>query len=133
MTNFLLMAMPIIGHTALGFVFGAIVGSFVNALSYRLPRGISMLRPRSSCPSCKAVLGIRDLVPILSYLWYRGKCSHCGVKFGKRYLTIELIVALHCAFAFGLLWGNWFLAPILLMIGTGVTRIVMRLEADRKR
>lgn len=132
MIGFLITSLPILGHAAFGFAFGAIIGSFINALSYRLPRGISMVKPRSSCPSCKAVLGVRDLVPIASYLWHRGSCAHCGVKIGKRYLMIELIMALHCAVAFGLLWGNWFLVPILLMIGTGITRIVMRLESDRK-
>lgn len=92
-----------------------------------------MLKPRSSCPSCKSVLGILDLIPIASYLWNRGSCAHCGVKIGRRYLVIELVMALHCAFAFALLWGNWFLMPILLMIGTGITRIVMRLESEHRR
>ncbi|MGB4101159.1 MAG: prepilin peptidase [Alphaproteobacteria bacterium] len=133
MTDFLLHVLPVIGHAAVGFVFGAIIGSFINALSYRLPRGISMLKPRSSCPSCKSVLGILDLIPIASYLWNRGSCAHCGVKIGRRYLVIELVMALHCAFAFALLWGNWFLMPILLMIGTGITRIVMRLESEHRR
>ena len=132
MTSLLLTLLPVLGHAAFGFVFGAIIGSFINALSYRLPRGISMLKPRSSCPSCHAVLGIKDLIPLASYLWNRGACAHCGIKIGKRYLIIELVLALQCAAVFALLWGNWFLAPIMVMLGTGITRIVMRLESDRK-
>ena len=124
----LLDVLPVIGHAALGFVLGAIMGSFLNALSYRLPRGISIVSPRSSCPSCKHVLGIRDLFPILSYLWNRGRCHYCGVGYGRRYLYLELISAGFTAFAFALLWGNWFLLPIMAMIGTGICRITMHLE-----
>lgn len=124
----LLELLPIIGHVALGFVLGAILGSFLNALSYRLPRGISMLRPRSSCPSCQHVLGIRDLIPILSYLWSGGRCAYCSIKFGTRYLTIELVTASLTALAFAVLWGNWFLLPVMAMLGTGICRMVMRFE-----
>ncbi len=127
MVNFLL-SLPPLGHAALGFVLGAILGSFINALSYRLPRGISIISPRSSCPQCHHVLGIRDLIPLLSYLWSRGRCQHCGVAFGSRYLKIELIMATLSAGAFALLWDNWFLLPIMAMLGTGLCRVVMRVE-----
>ncbi len=124
----LLEILPPLGHAAFGFVLGAIAGSFINALSYRLPRGISMVRPRSSCPQCKHVLGLPDLVPIFSYLWYHGRCRHCRAPYGPRYLYIELIMANLTAFVFVLLWGNWFLLPVMAMIATGLCRMVMRLE-----
>lgn len=124
----LLDILPMIGHAAFGFMLGAIAGSFINALSYRLPRGISMVHPRSSCPQCQHVLGVPDLVPILSYLWHRGRCRYCRTPYGPRYLYIELIMASLSALSFGLLWGNWFLLPVMAMIGTGLCRMVMRLE-----
>jgi leader peptidase (prepilin peptidase)/N-methyltransferase len=126
--SFLLDGLPILGHAALGFVIGAILGSFINALSYRLPRGISMVSPRSSCPKCNHVLGIRDLIPIGSYLWSGGRCHYCGIPFGTRYLTIELIMAGLSAFVLALLWGNWFALPIMAMISTGVCRIIIHHE-----
>jgi prepilin signal peptidase PulO-like enzyme (type II secretory pathway) len=120
--------LPSIGHATLGFGLGAILGSFLNALSYRLPRGISIVRPRSSCPSCLHVLGIADLIPLGSYLWSQGRCRHCGVAFGRRYFTIELAMASATALVFALLWGNWFMLPIMAMLSTGLCRAVMRLE-----
>lgn len=126
--SFLLDGLPILGHAALGFIIGAILGSFINALSYRLPRGISMVSPRSSCPKCNHVLGIRDLIPIGSYLWNNGRCHYCGIHFGTRYLTIELIMAGLSAFVLALLWGNWFALPIMAMISTGVCRIIIHRE-----
>lgn len=124
----LLDVMPVLGHASFGFLLGSIAGSFINALSYRLPRGISMVSPRSSCPKCQHVLGIPDLLPILSYLWHGGRCRHCRTPYGPRYLYIELLMAILTALAFALLWGNWFLLPVMAMIGTGLCRMVMRLE-----
>jgi hypothetical protein len=72
---------------ALGLVFG----SFVTALSYRLPRGESISHGRSRCPSCAHVLGVPDLVPVLSWVGHGGKCRHCGTKISWRYPLIELV------------------------------------------
>jgi leader peptidase (prepilin peptidase) / N-methyltransferase len=57
---------------------GPAMGSFAALLADRLPRGEGVVAARSRCRSCKAPLGARDLVPILSYLWLRGRCRHCG-------------------------------------------------------
>ncbi|MEJ0063657.1 MAG: prepilin peptidase [Alphaproteobacteria bacterium] len=122
-------SLPLLAAALTGFIVGAILGSFVTALSYRLPRGISIVAPRSSCPSCHAVLGARDLVPIGSYLANKGKCRHCGARISPRYPTIELAVALSCALAFTILWGNWFILPVVvIMIVGAATDMTMRLE-----
>jgi leader peptidase (prepilin peptidase)/N-methyltransferase len=73
-------------------VFSALcLGSFATALSYRLPRGISIVtKLRSSCPHCGHDLGLADLVPVFSYLFLRGKCRHCSRAIGTHYLLIEL-------------------------------------------
>jgi leader peptidase (prepilin peptidase)/N-methyltransferase len=79
---------------AVTFAFGAIIGSFVNAAVYRLPRNISMLtRERSFCPRCDASLAWYDNIPILSFLALRGRCRKCGDRIPVRYLHVEIIVA----------------------------------------
>lgn len=71
-------------------ILGLIFGSFATALSYRLPRGISIAKGRSACPACGTSLGARDLLPIFSWLANRGTCRACGAKVSRRYPAIEL-------------------------------------------
>jgi leader peptidase (prepilin peptidase) / N-methyltransferase len=71
---------------------GLIVGSFVNVLIYRLPRGRSFVLPRSRCPWCGAAVQVRDNIPVLSYLWLRGRCRHCTAPISPRYPLVELLV-----------------------------------------
>ena len=75
-----------------GFVFtlGLIIGSFLNVCIWRLPRGESIIRPGSHCPACSSALGARDLVPVLSWIFLRGKCRICGAKISWRYPAVEL-------------------------------------------
>jgi leader peptidase (prepilin peptidase)/N-methyltransferase len=79
---------------ALGFIVGAALGSFGTMLAYRLPRRLSIVAPRSHCPSCQTPLGVKDLVPLASWLATRGRCRHCGAKIGAQYLKIELATSL---------------------------------------
>ncbi|NPB09844.1 MAG: prepilin peptidase [Thermodesulfobacteria bacterium] len=81
-------------HLVLGFVLGALVGSFLNVCAYRLPRGESIVSPRSRCPSCKTPIRWYDNIPILSYLLLRGRCRFCRAPIPKRYPAVELITAL---------------------------------------
>lgn len=77
---------------------GLCLGSFATALSYRMPRDISMVsKTRSSCPVCGHDLGFRDLVPVFSWLFQRGKCRYCGDRIGWRYPLIELATLGLCA------------------------------------
>lgn len=75
------------------FIFGLIIGSFTNVLIYRLPMGISMLIPRSFCPGCKKTIYWYENIPIVSFLFLRGKCSSCSTKIPIQYPIIELAVA----------------------------------------
>jgi len=70
-------------------VFGLAVGSFLNVCIDRLPRGQSILRPRSHCPACRTTLAARDLVPVLSYVFLRGRCRYCSAPIPKRVLLVE--------------------------------------------
>jgi len=77
----------------LGFM-GLILGSFLNVVIYRLPRGKSIVKPRSACPSCEKPIPFYLNIPIFSYLFLRGKCRYCGEKISPRYLFVELISGL---------------------------------------
>ena len=84
-------------------VAGLVVGSFLNVVVYRLPRQMSVVEPPSHCPACEARLTFVDLVPVLSWLWLRARCRHCGVRISWRYPLVELATALLCAAAAGVL------------------------------
>lgn len=76
------------------FVLGAIVGSFLNVVIYRLPLGLSVNEPkRSFCPSCRAPIAAHHNVPIFGWLWLRGRCAHCQTRISPRYPLIELLTA----------------------------------------
>ncbi|MFH1144470.1 MAG: prepilin peptidase [Candidatus Eisenbacteria bacterium] len=79
----------------LGIVFlGLCLGSFLNVLIYRLPLGLSVVKPRSHCPRCRQTIHAWDNIPLLSYLLLRGRCRHCGVRIPLRYPIVELLGAL---------------------------------------
>ena len=89
---------------AVVFWLGAAIGSFLNVVIYRLPRGMSLVRPRSHCPSCGARLKPLDLIPILSWIFLRGRCRYCGHRISPRYAFVELVSGLlACAALF--FWG----------------------------
>ncbi len=76
-------------------VLGAIIGSFLNVVIYRLPRNESLgAAGRSYCPSCKTTIAWHDNVPILSYLLLLGRCRHCRTRIAPRYLVVEIICTL---------------------------------------
>lgn len=79
-------------RVALGLV-GLVMGSAVTAIAYRVPRALSWVHGRSACPSCRTPLGPLDLVPVLSFLFGRGRCRHCGTTIALRYPVTELLCA----------------------------------------
>lgn len=72
--------------------FGLLVGSFLNVVIHRLPLEKSVVSPRSSCPKCSHMITWYENLPIVSYLFLRGKCSECKTKISIRYPLIELLV-----------------------------------------
>ena len=72
-------------------VFGLLIGSFLNVVIYRLPKGESLSRPPSSCPSCGAGIKPYDNVPVVSWLILRGRCRNCGAGISARYPAVELL------------------------------------------
>ena len=72
-------------------IIAAILGSFANMLIYRLPLNTDIVIRRSHCPTCKHNLGILDLIPVISYLWMKGKCRYCSTPIPIRYILVEVI------------------------------------------
>ncbi|MEX2672529.1 MAG: prepilin peptidase [Phycisphaeraceae bacterium] len=79
---------------------GGCVGSFLNVVVYRLPRGESIVSPPSACPRCGHKLAAYDNVPVLGWLWLRGKCRYCAQPISPEYPIVEAIAAV--------LFGGWF-------------------------
>lgn len=76
------------------FVFGLTFGSFLNVCIYRLPRGMSVVAPRSSCPKCRAPISWYDNIPVLSWIILRGRCRRCKTSISPRYMVIELLTGM---------------------------------------
>ena len=81
----------------LAAVVGAVFGSFLNVVAYRLPRGESLSRPRSRCPQCQTQIKAYDNVPVLSWLALRGRCRSCRAPISARYPLVEAVTGLLCA------------------------------------
>lgn len=78
---------------AFAAVLGALLGSFLNVVAHRLPRGESLVHPGSHCPGCGQGIAPYDNVPVLSWLVLRGRCRHCHTRISARYPLIELLTA----------------------------------------
>ena len=74
-------------------LFGLIIGSFLNVVAWRLPRGESLMRPPSHCPGCDAPVKPYDNIPVLSWVLLRGRCRSCGERISARYPLVELATA----------------------------------------
>lgn len=72
------------------FTVGICIGSFLNVLAYRIPNRIDFVHGRSFCPGCGHSLAAKDLVPLFSWLFLKGKCRYCGGRISKRYPLVEL-------------------------------------------
>ncbi len=95
-------------YTVVVIAFGLLIGSFFNVLIYRLPRGESIVWPGSRCPVCSRAIGPLENIPVLSYLFIRGKCVGCKVSIPLRYPIVEALTAV-CAV---LVW-HFHVAPAL--------------------
>lgn len=104
------------------FVFGSCIASFINVVIYRLPLGLPIAKGRSRCDSCHTQLKWFDLIPVLSYLLYRGKCRYCHAKIGIRSWLLEItggLLACLCFHHYGfslMTFASFFLGEILLAV-----------------
>jgi len=114
--------------SVVSFVFGACIGSFLNVCIYRMPRDVSIKKPkRSYCPDCEHTLAWYDNIPLLAYIYLGAKCRYCRKKISWRYFTVELITAgcslfYFCYFAVAreayVLYSIYFFLTCLLIVAT---------------
>ena len=95
------------------FVFGTLIGSFLNVVIYRIPKGESIAFPASRCQSCQTPLKWYHNIPVFSWLFLRGKCAFCGTPIAKQYPIVELLTGLIFLLLYlklGLVWQLPFVA-----------------------
>ncbi len=117
--------------TVLCAVLGLIVGSFLNVVIYRVPRGESVVSPRSRCPRCGYEIGALDNIPVLSWLLLRGSCRQCRAPISIRYPLVELLTGLvfvSMALRFGF---DWVLPAYLYFGAVGVALALIDLDVHR--
>ena len=85
--------MPFALDIAATGLLGGLIGSFLNVVAHRVPRGESLVSPGSHCPACDAPVRPYDNIPVLSWLLLRGRCRSCGVRISPRYPLVELLTA----------------------------------------
>jgi prepilin signal peptidase PulO-like enzyme (type II secretory pathway) len=100
------------------FLFGLIVGSFLNCVIYRLEKKESFLKGRSYCPNCKHKLSWQDLIPILSFLELKGKCRYCRGKISWQYPLVELATGILFVLAFNIAFPNFLLSIFYFLISS---------------
>ena len=88
-------------------LFGLVWGSFLNVVIYRVPMGLSLLRPPSSCPQCKKRIKAYDNIPVISFLLLGGRCRFCGARIPLTYPLVEILTPL----SFLLLYAHYSLGP----------------------
>jgi leader peptidase (prepilin peptidase)/N-methyltransferase len=87
-------------------LFGLLIGSFLNVVAWRLPRGESLVKPRSKCPGCATQLKAYDNIPVFSWLMLRGRCRGCGERISARYPVVEAVTAALYVLVVALKWGD---------------------------
>ena len=89
------------------FAYGACLGSLTNVIVYRMPKGLSIVRPPSRCPKCETRLSWRDNIPVLGWIFLRGKCRYCKTRISPEYPLVEAAMGL----LFVLFFAIWYLIP----------------------
>ena len=110
------------------FIIGTLFGSFYNVVIYRIPKGMTVAKGRSMCPSCNQTLHAIDLFPIFSWLFLKGKCRHCGEKISPRYLIIEFISG--CLFVLAYITQGFTVGLILYAAFWSMLLIVTMIDFD---
>lgn len=86
--------MPALFEIVAAAILGGLIGSFLNVVIWRLPRGESIVSPGSRCPSCERPIAPYDNLPVVSWVLLRGRCRHCAAPISSRYPLVELVTAL---------------------------------------
>ena len=112
-------------------ILGLLIGSFLNVVIYRVPKGESVVSPRSRCPGCGQEISARDNIPVVSWLLLRGRCRHCSARISARYPVVEIV---HAALWLAMLWRfdwSWELPAYLYFASVGLALAVIDLDTKR--
>lgn len=123
-----MLSIPLI---LLSTVFGAIVGSFVNVVVYRVPRGESVVRPASRCPNCGEAVRARDNIPVVSWVLLRGSCRSCSSKISFRYPVVECLTATLFALIAWRIGMRWEVLAFFYLAAVGVALSFIDLDVRR--
>ncbi len=110
------------------FVLGLLVGSFLNVVIHRVPRGESVVSPRSACPSCGTEIASRDNVPVVSWLALRARCRSCSEPISARYPLVELLTGVIFALVAARIGLDWALPAFLVFSGGLIALSVIDLD-----
>ena len=112
-------------------VFGLLIGSFLNVVVWRVPRGESLVSPPSACPSCGTRIRARDNVPVLGWLVLRGRCRDCGNPISARYPLVEAGTAVLFGVMAARFGADWELPAYLWFAAIGVALALIDLDHKR--
>ncbi len=112
-------------------LLGLLVGSFLNVVVWRVPRGESVAHPPSACPRCGHRIRVRDNVPVVSWLLLRGRCRDCQGPISPRYPAVELGTALLFAAVAAWTGASWTLPALLYLAGVAVTLSLIDIDTRR--
>lgn len=115
----------------LAALLGLGIGSFANVVIWRVPRGESVVTPRSACPKCGTPIRARHNIPVISWLWLRGRCADCGAPISLRYPLIELAVGL--VFAVIVLASGVRIETLLLLVFAAFSLILAVIDFEVRR
>lgn len=112
-------------------LLGLVIGSFLNVVIWRVPRGESVVSPPSACPGCGASIAPRDNIPVLSWLLLRGRCRSCGEPISGQYPIVEFATGLLFVATFLVLGLDWTLPAFLYLAAISIALFVIDLQHKR--
>ena len=121
-------------HLFLPIVFGLVglaVGSFLNVVIWRLPRGENLSRPRSHCPGCGALIRWFDNIPVVAWLALRGRCRACGIRISARYPLVELLTGVLFVLA-AVQYGHHVPTAVYVAVGLAALVAISFIDLDHK-
>ncbi len=110
------------------FIFGAVVGSFLNVCIVRLPKGESLVSPPSHCPHCRTPIPFYDNVPLVSYIYLRGRCRFCKERISPRYFVVEFLMGFFAVLLFSRL--GFGLAFVVNFVLVGALIVITFIDLD---
>ena len=112
-------------------LLGLVIGSFLNVVIWRVPRGESVVSPPSHCPNCDAVISPHDNIPVMSWLLLRGRCRQCGSRISARYPLVELLTGVLFAVLAAYFGAVAQLPAFLYLAAVGVALALIDLDVQR--